>query len=402
MIQILLRKKQAMNLLETIEKVGKDIAASQMFSCKNEAQGRVIALSCLTTGRDILSVPEEYHLMNGKLSLQATAMLGRLVKRGGTYEVLEHSPNKCSIKITYKGREFTETITWEDAQEEPFVYAGKTSDVLATLAAGPEARKHLVLSANYATPRRRMQHLWARVVSDSVRVVAPDLVTGSYTPEEVADFSGLVTPEIVTLNRPVWSNDNQRVLSGDELAKTHPVANKTFQADKEKVAEPVVDPVSTPDQITEIKRLIAELELPEETQEKSFAKRGCTGPEGLTQSQAAEMIVGLVERLAAKTAAQPKETGEVSMNVNGPITAEYEKQLRNKIAELAQTSGEGLDVTNRIKAKLKESGLKMRDMRHGDARNLMRELEAAEISDFFTAQLLPAESVVGESDGGSS
>lgn len=391
-----------MNLLETIEKVGKDIAASQMFSCKNEAQGRVIALSCLTTGRDILSVPEEYHLMNGKLSLQATAMLGRLVKRGGTYEVLEHSPNKCSIKITYKGREFTEAITWEEAQEEPFVYAGKTADVLTALAGGPEARKHLVLSANYATPRRRMQHLWARVVSDSVRVVAPDLVTGSYTPEEVADFSGLITPDLITLNYPTRQSATQSVAGGLATLADHRAANKAPYAVDEKAVEPAVDPVSTPEQIAEIKRLINGLELPVENQVKSFAKRGCTGPEGLTQSQAVEMIAGLAERLSAKVAAQPKETGEVSMNVNGPITAEYELQLKDKIAELAQTSGEGLEVTNRIKAKLKESGLKMRDMRHGDARNLMRELEAAEISDFFTAQLLPAESVPGESGGGSS
>jgi hypothetical protein len=386
-----------MNLLEVAEKVGKDITASQMFSCKNDAQGRVIALSCLTTGRDILSVPEEYHLMNNKLSLQANAMLGRLVRRGGTYEILSHNPDKCAIKISYDGREFTEQITWTDAQEEPFVYAGKTADVLAALAAGPEARRTLTLSANYATPRRRMQHLWARVVSDSVRVVAPDLVTGVYTPEEVADFSGLVTPGLLQVEGSVISTSEPAKLVQPKVTEQPKAAEQTKIA-----SAATTDPVSTPEQIAEIKRLITELELSEETQAKSFAKRGCTGPEGLTESQAVEMIAGLNDRLAAKIAEQPKETGETTMNVNGPITAEFEKQLKDKIAQLSQTSGEGLEVTNKIKAKLKASGMKMKDLRYGDARELMRELDSAVINDFFTAQLLPAEQPAGESEGGSS
>ena len=44
------------------------------------------------------------------------------------------------------------------------------------------------LKAKYSTPRARMQMLWARCVSDGVRVVAPECVQGIYTPEETSDF----------------------------------------------------------------------------------------------------------------------------------------------------------------------------------------------------------------------
>lgn len=214
-----------MSLLETVKNIGDDIARSGMFTCKNEHQGRVIALSCLTTGRDILSVPEEYHLMNNRLSLKADAMLARLVKDGGEYEIIEHSPERCAIKLKYKGRVFEEELTWQQAQEEPFVYAGKPSDILEKLA-DPAKRQSLSLSANYATPRRRMQHLWARVVSDSVRVIAPNLITGTYTPEEVADFSGLITPDFTATTATIAGEVSPMGVPENVIASTG-VVNET-------------------------------------------------------------------------------------------------------------------------------------------------------------------------------
>ena len=44
---------------------------------------------------------------------------------------------------------------------------------------------------NWATPRSRMQMLWARVVSDGVRTMAPEICSGIYTPEETADIVGV-------------------------------------------------------------------------------------------------------------------------------------------------------------------------------------------------------------------
>lgn len=369
------------SLMDTIERVGRCITKSQMFGCKSEEQGMVIALSCITTGRDILSVPEEYHLMNNKLSLQATAMLGRLVKCGGEYEVIAHSPQECTIKITYRGRHFTETITWEDAQEEPFVYAGKTSDVLSLLAAGPEARKQLMLSANYATPRRRMQHLWARVVSDSVRVIAPDLVSGVYTPEEVADYSGLVSPEPRTV----------------EAIAVKPIASTVKNIDRS-----VIDPVATDDQIAKINECMEFLELPADIRVKSWEKRGCTGPEGLTRSQADDVLLGLMDRVAKRRAEQPSEIDRTVLNVNGPITQEYRDQLQDKIKQLAQTSKDGVAVVEKIKEKLRLSGVKLIDLRYCDARNLMEELDQQSVVAFFDAQLLPVDQQPGEPGGGSS
>lgn len=374
-----------MNLLDVVAKIGDDIARSQMFSCKNEAQGRVIALSCLTTGRDVLSVPEEYHLMNGKLTLQASAMLGRLVKCGGEYDVVEHSPSRCAIVIRYKGRKYEGQITWTDAQEEPFVYSGKSSDVLEVLGGPTEGRSKLKLSQNYATPRRRMQHLWARVVSDSVRVIAPDLVSGSYTPEEVADFSGLVTQDRVQqTTSSLASGQPASDLIWNVTAVRSDVAqtNDQFSASSGGMA--------VESQLTNIKYLLEKLEVPAAALNGIFSKRGVTCAAEMTQDQANDFIEFLRQKLEEKQAANPVETSTAAptetaktMHVDGPVTQELEERIRLKIKEVAQSNGQGKEFTDRIKLKLDASGMKLKDLTYNDASKLLSCLESMQIEEFF-------------------
>ena len=52
------------------------------------------------------------------------------------------------------------------------------------------------LKDNWSTPRRRMQMMWARAVSDGVRTVCPLATRGHYTPEEAVDFD---EPKVVNV-----------------------------------------------------------------------------------------------------------------------------------------------------------------------------------------------------------
>lgn len=377
-----------MKLMDAVAKIGEDIARSQMFSCKNEAQGRVIAMSCLTTGRDILSVPEEYHLMNGKLTLQATAMLGRLVNRGGEYTIVEHSPTACAITVKYKGREYKGSITWADAQEEPFVYAGKSSEIMPVLLDPKGDRSKLTLSQNYATPRRRMQHLWARVVSDSVRVVAPDLVSGSYTPEEVADFSGLITDAAVapsrveavtsTVARPVESSAREEATAQTQAASTETVTGA---------------------QVDAIGSRLDYLQVPSEARGKILLNRGVRSVYDLTIAQGDELLEFLAAKVAEKDAADKAAAesatqtattapaGATQARVDGPVTKDLETRLRQKIKEVAQSTSQGREFTDKIKLKLDACGMKLSDMTYNDAFKLLECLEVMDIEAFFLHQL---------------
>ena len=160
------------NSMQDIAVAGELIARSGMLGAKNPAEGFLIAATCLQEGMSFLKFGEKYNVIAGRISIKAEAMLAKLLELGGDYKVLDRSADKASLKLRFREAEFVSTLTWEEAQNESYTRAkdGKS------------------LKDNWSTPRRRAQMLWARAVSDGVRVVCPLATQGTYTPEEVMDF----------------------------------------------------------------------------------------------------------------------------------------------------------------------------------------------------------------------
>lgn len=178
--------------LAFIEKMGMAIAKSGMFGCKNAESGQVLAMTCLSERKSPTEIARRYHIIDGKLSMKAGAMLADFKIRGNKYKVIERSPNRAAIEMTNEFQTQTFELTWEEAQLEPFVY-GKAKQ----------------LKDNYATPRIRMQMLWARVVSDGVEVMAPEISYGVYTPEEISDY-----PELSNVSVTIADDGGAACLNG--------------------------------------------------------------------------------------------------------------------------------------------------------------------------------------------
>lgn len=182
------------DLMGFVKEMGRAIALSKMFGCDSEAQGQVMALECVSRRMPPMTVAERYHLIHGKLSLKAEAMLADFrAKMGGDYRIIERSDKRAAIELTLGGQQLTGEFSWEDAQREPFIYKfgkdQKEDDIVQLINSGQASK--LKIKSSYATPRSRMQMLWARVVSDTVRAMAPEVTAGSYTPEEIEDFCDL-------------------------------------------------------------------------------------------------------------------------------------------------------------------------------------------------------------------
>ncbi len=157
--------------IEFVEKLGDAIARSGMFGCKNVESGKVLAMTCLSERKSPTEIARRYHIIDGRLSMKAGAMLADFRTKGGRHRIVERSPERAAIELTIDGQTQQFEFTWEQAQQEPFVRDKKNN-----------------LKTNYATPRIRMQMLWARVVSDSIEAMAPEIAYGVYTPEEISDF----------------------------------------------------------------------------------------------------------------------------------------------------------------------------------------------------------------------
>lgn len=168
--------------IQWIDYIGPQIAQSRMFGCDNEAQGKVLASMQVTQGISLMDILRTYHFVDGKLSMRAEAMLATFRDQyGGQHVVLKRDPEGAGIRLIDRHGTVTECfLSWEQIKNEPFTKDKKGG-----------------VKANYATPHKRMQMLWARLVSDSVRSVEPSVVAGIYTPEEIGDFSQ--ASEVTTL-----------------------------------------------------------------------------------------------------------------------------------------------------------------------------------------------------------
>jgi hypothetical protein len=305
---------------------------SKMFGCANAHQGRVLAMACMCEGMNPLEVKRRYHIIGGQLAMRADAMLAEFrMKHHGTHEILERTPEVARIRLVQGSRECVASFTWEDAKKEPFVWAKSNEP-----------------KTNWATPRARMQMLWARVVSDAVRAFAPEVVSGVYTPEELggggdiedAEFTVVkdgATPHAATTpaaepkkrGRPAAAaqapsaNGETKPAGGETKpapaeTKSPPAETKPADAGEMSTAGETADPLpakASKSILVEIKRLKDGLAYGDDMWKKILAKMGVDSATKLDEEGAEKLRHWLADKLKAKTGID-----ELSAWANGATT----------------------------------------------------------------------------------
>jgi len=167
--------------LLAVEKLGEIIASSGMFGCSKVEQGQVLALQCLSQRKPPLEMAKTYHVIDGKLSMRSDAMLAKFQISGGSVKWTRRDDKVVEATFTLKNNSLTFTAKLED-----FVSNG--------VAIGRDGK----LKDNWRKFTRQM--LTARVISEAVRLLAPEVVFGVYTPEEVSDFN---SPASIVETKPI-------------------------------------------------------------------------------------------------------------------------------------------------------------------------------------------------------
>lgn len=154
--------------LNSIQVLGGAIALSGMFGCNKDEQGVILALQCMAENKPPLEMAKNYHIINGKLSKRADAMLADFRKAGGKF-VFDDLKNPKEQKAT---------VTFEDYKGLKVSYSIDDATEAKLLPAKPD-------SAWNKTPSAMLR---ARLISETLRAIAPEIVVGTYTPEEISDF----------------------------------------------------------------------------------------------------------------------------------------------------------------------------------------------------------------------
>ncbi|HYE79192.1 MAG TPA: hypothetical protein VEI97_14510 [bacterium] len=146
-----------------LERMAEAVVKSGFFATKTKEQAVTLMLLCQAEGLHPVQAMKRYHIIQGRPSMRADAMLAEFQRQGGKVEWLERSDAKVSARFSHEAGGSV-TVTWDLQQAH---------------------RAQLTTDMWKKYPR---QMLTARVVSEGVRTVLPGVVAGIYTPEEVEDF----------------------------------------------------------------------------------------------------------------------------------------------------------------------------------------------------------------------
>jgi hypothetical protein len=156
--------------ISATEKLGEMIAFSGLFGCTKKEQGQVLALQCIVEGKPPLELQKTYHMIDGKLSMKSDAMLAKYQMSGGRVKWVTRTPEKVVAVFSHRDQDIEIAYTMAELVE-------------SGVATGKDGK----LKENYRKFPRQM--LTARCISEGVRLLAPEIVFGIYTPEEVSDFA---------------------------------------------------------------------------------------------------------------------------------------------------------------------------------------------------------------------
>lgn len=151
--------------LGDILKMGEIAAKSGFLGVRNADEAITLMLVAQSENRHPMTVAKEYHVIKGKPSLKADAMLARFQQAGGKVEWKELTDQRVCAVFTHPQAGSIE-IDWDMKRAE-----------------NAELPKY---NPNWFKYPRAM--LRSRVISEGIRTAFPSVLLGFYSPEEVEDI----------------------------------------------------------------------------------------------------------------------------------------------------------------------------------------------------------------------
>lgn len=166
------------NPMAAITDLGKLFHQSQIMGVSTPGDGAVLALTCMCEGITPLEFAKTYHIIKGRPSMKADAMSARFRMSGGKVRWINLGDDgkEAKAEFSFDGQTLEIAYTIEDAKK----VMGK-DDKGKDRIDQPDS--------NWSKDRGAM--LRARLITKAIRIIAPELIAGVYTPEELED-SGAV------------------------------------------------------------------------------------------------------------------------------------------------------------------------------------------------------------------
>lgn len=182
--------------VEDVWRMAQAVARSGLFGMKSPEEAMALMLIAQAEGQHPAVAARDYHIVEGKPSLKADAMLARFIQAGGKVKWSAYTDEKVEATFSHpQGGEVT--LDWTIERATKITSKGKK----------------ITDKDNWRNYPRQM--LRARVISEGIRTVYPGVAVGVYTPEEVEDFDGPREPRNVTPRRQAVADTVAKVAPED-------------------------------------------------------------------------------------------------------------------------------------------------------------------------------------------
>lgn len=155
-----------------MERMAVTVAKSNLFGVKDKDQALALMALCQAEGIHPMTAVRDYHIINNRPSLKAETMLARFMQNGGKVQWVTLTDQKAEATFSHP-QGGTVTLDWT-------LDRAKTAGLLG----------------NQTWQKYPRAMLRSRLISEGVRTVAPGIVQGVYTPDELENSA----PEMVTVS----------------------------------------------------------------------------------------------------------------------------------------------------------------------------------------------------------
>ena len=154
---------------------GKILQSSQMLGVHNPGDAFVLAWHCLSEGISPLEFSKRYHLIGGKLTMRADYMHAAFRNAGGRIEWLNTGEDGIEAVGNF----------YAAHEDEPVRVAFSIEDARKLLGKNAKHNCDAIDAPGSGWTKDRGAMLRARVISKGIRMVAPEVIAGVYTPDEL-------------------------------------------------------------------------------------------------------------------------------------------------------------------------------------------------------------------------
>lgn len=217
--------------MEFINGMGKVFSMAGACGVKTENEGKVLALACMCKGVDPFELQQDYHIIDGKLSMRADTMLAKFRERGGKHRWIKDGTDGITAELELTDRDGNKIVSKFDIDKAKA--AGYVKD-------GSQWKK------------RPDQMLRARCTSDGIRMIAPEVNSGRYTPEELDDSRAIEsTATAAPIRSAAEVEQRRKELQGQAtggsaatvvVSSVQPVQTSAAPVADENVVDAVIEP----------------------------------------------------------------------------------------------------------------------------------------------------------------